>query len=111
MPNTIHDIVYSFATQLKKVLGTKLSKIILYGSYARGDFQPNSDVDIMILVTMSDTDIKKIENQIYDIAYDIELETGLIISPIIKNEENYIYWLETLPFYKNVETEGVVINA
>ena len=111
MPNTVHDIVYSFAAQLKRILGDKLSKVILYGSYARGDFKPNSDIDIMILVKLSDADIKQVENEIYDLAYDIELETGINISPIIKNEQNYIYWLDALPFYQNVENEGMIING
>lgn len=111
MPDVISNTIESFSKQLKKVLGNKLSQIILYGSYARGDYRENSDVDIMILVTLSDKEIKYIENDIYDLAFDIELETGISISPIIKNEENYAYWIDTLPFYINVKNEGVVING
>ena len=85
MPDRIHNIVYQFSQELKKLLGKKnLSKIIVYGSYARGDYNCNSDVDIMILVKMSNSDIKKIENQVYDLAFEIEMNTGVDISPIIK---------------------------
>ncbi len=88
------------------------SKIIhVYGSYARGDYNSSSDVDVMILVKMSDNEIKKIENQVYDLAFDIEMDTGVDISPIIKNEEQYEYWLDTLPFYKNIHEEGVIVNG
>lgn len=87
------------------------SKIIHYGSYARGDYNSSSDVDVMILVKMSDNEIKKIENQVYDLAFDIEMDTGVDISPIIKNEEQYEYWLDTLPFYKNIHEEGVIVNG
>ena len=55
--------------------------------------------------------IKKIENQVYDLAFDIEMDTGVDISPIIKNEEQYEYWLDTLPFYKNIHEEGVIVNG
>ena len=55
---TISDIVLEFATDLKTILGQNLSKIILYGSYARMDYDASSDVDIMILVTLSDEEIK-----------------------------------------------------
>lgn len=111
MPDTVSNIIYEFSQQLRKLLGKKLSKIIVYGSYARGDFQENSDVDIMILVHMSETEIKKIENRIYDLAFDIEMDTGLDISPIIKSEEQYEYWSDTLPFYRSVKEEGVEISG
>lgn len=65
----------------------------------------------MILVKMSNSDIKKIENQVYDLAFEIEMNTGVDISPIIKNEDEYEYWLDTLPFYKNISDEGVVVDG
>lgn len=92
-------------------MGSKLTKVIVYGSYARGDYNSSSDVDVMILVKMSDNEIKKIENQVYDLAFDIEMDTGVDISPIIKNEEQYEYWLDTLPFYKNIHEERVIVNG
>ena len=51
MDNRIHDIVLKFSQQVKKLLGQKLDKVILYGSYARGDYNEHSDIDIMILTT------------------------------------------------------------
>ena len=90
---------------------SKLTKVIVYGSYARGDYNSSSDVDVMVLVKMSDNEIKKIENQVYDLAFDIEMDTGVDISPIIKNEEQYEYWLDTLPFYKNIHEERVIVNG
>lgn len=110
MPDRIHNIVYQFSQELNKIIGKKLSKIIVYGSYARGDYNRNSDVDIMILVKMSNSDIKKIENQVYDLAFEIEMNMGIDISPIIKNESEYEYWLDTLPFYKNISDEGVLLR-
>ncbi|MGN0247251.1 MAG: nucleotidyltransferase domain-containing protein [Lachnospiraceae bacterium] len=111
MPNSIRNIVYTFSFQLRKLLGDKLSKIIVYGSYARGDYHQYSDVDVMILVKMSEEEIKQIENTIYDIVFDIQMETGVDISPIIKNEDQYEYWVDVLPFYRNVRDEGVVVNV
>ena len=111
MPDDVRNVVYKFSLQLRKLLGSSLSKVILYGSYARGDNHDFSDVDLMILVKMSDSEIKRIENDVYDIAFEIEIETGIDISPIIKNQEQYEYWVDTLPFYRNVRDEGVVING
>lgn len=111
MPDDVRNVVYKFSLQLRKLLGSSLSKVILYGSYARGDNHDSSDVDVMILVKMSDSEIKQIENDVYDIAFEIEIETGIDISTIIKNEAQYEYWVDTLPFYKNVRDEGVMING
>ena len=111
MPDDVRNVVYKFSLQLRKLLGSSLSEVILYGSYARGDNHDFSDVDLMILVKMSDSEIKRIENDVYDIAFEIEIETGIDISPIIKNEAQYEYWVDTLPFYRNVRDEGVVING
>ena len=65
----------------------------------------------MVLVKLTESEIKKIVPIIYDIAYDIELEKGIHISVVVKNEEQFEYWMDTLPFYRNVSKEGVEINA
>lgn len=111
MPDIVSNILFGFARQIKKLLGAKLSRIIVYGSYARGDFHEDSDVDVMILVKLSETEIKQVASAIYNMAYDIELEKGIHISVVIKNEEQFEYWVDTLPFYRNVSKEGVEINA
>ncbi len=111
MPDIISTILFGFANQIKDMLGNKLTKVIVYGSYARGDYCENSDVDIMILVNITENEIKRISSAIYDMAYDIELEKGIHISVIIKNEEQFEYWVDTLPFYRNVSQEGIEINA
>ena len=110
MPENIRNIIYRFSQELRRILGDKLTKIIVYGSYARGDFRENSDIDIMILVKMSDEEIRLVKNDIYDLAFEFEINTGIEFSPIIKNEDQYEYWIDTLPFYRNVRDEGVVIE-
>lgn len=46
----------------------------------------------------------------FDLAFDLELEYGVVINPILKNEESFRYWLGAVPFYDNVQKEGVVIG-
>lgn len=106
----VSEIIMEFSLELKRILGDELSKIILYGSYARGDNQQSSDADIMILVKLCDEKIKFIENEILDCAFEFEMKYGIDISPIIKNEEHYNYWADTLPFYRNIEREGVILK-
>ena len=110
MPESVQSIVYKFAQTMKVLFGEHLNKVIVYGSYARGDYKKNSDVDIMILVDLSETEIKKFENRVYDVAFEIEMDTGVDISPVIKNKNQFEFWVDTLPYYKNVREEGVTIN-
>ena len=111
MNYAIGEILKDFTKRIELYFGESLIKVLLYGSYARGDNKENSDIDIMILTTLSDKEITEIENDIYDIAYDFLMDYGVDISVIIKNEDIFKYWLGTLPFYNNVEKEGVVLSG
>ena len=53
MPQTIHTLLIQYLSEIQKIYGAHLKSVILYGSYARGDYTPDSDIDIMILVDLS----------------------------------------------------------
>ena len=109
MPKIVNEKIQEFVKEIQQLLGARVKKIILYGSYARGDYNKQSDVDIMILTDLSFEEIEDYRDKISDIAYDIELNTGIILSPIIKNIEKYNERVNFVPFYKNVQKEGVVL--
>lgn len=111
MPEQIQNVMYLFSQEVKKILGEDLCKIIVYGSYARGDFDSNSDIDVMVLTSLDEDRIKLIEYKLYDVAFDFLMEYEVDISVIVKNEEHFKYWLGALPFYDNVDKEGVVISG
>lgn len=109
MPQRIQNQLEEFMILVRKCFGQNLKSVLVYGSYARGDYNDNSDIDIMILVALSEDEIKQTENSILDGAYDLELKYGKVLSPVIKNQDFFEYWSDTLPFYRNVKTEGVKI--
>lgn len=113
IPNNIEQIINEFTNKVTKLLGNHLKQIILYGSYARGDFNENSDIDIMILTDFLDKELEDNLEKIIEIAYDIEYNNNFTIhlSPLVKNIDKFNYWLEALPFYMNVQKEGVVLNG
>ena len=111
MESIINSILIEFADDVKKIIGPNLKRIILYGSYARGDNTLNSDIDVMILVSLNDDEIRKIRDDISDCAFEFLMQYGVDISPAITSINHFEYWVDTLPFYRNVRDEGVVLSA
>lgn len=107
MPQTMQQLIQQYVSNIHDIYGFHLRQIILYGSYARGDFRPDSDIDIMILLDLSDIDIKKYRHQLSDMTFDFNMDYDVDIKPIAKNEEHYHKWVDNYPFYSNVNREGV----
>lgn len=71
-----------------------------------GDFRENSDIDIMILVKMSDEEIRLVKNDIYDLAFEFEINTGIEFSPIIKMKTSMSIGLIRYLFTEMCEMRG-----
>jgi uncharacterized protein len=80
--------------------------VFLFGSRARGDNRSDSDWDILILVDASRV-TNDIEDQFRDGLYDIELDSGQIISTFIYPKEVWKTNMRFSPLYKNVNREGI----
>lgn len=111
MPTNITDIMQQFASSLRKLLGNTLDSVIVYGSYARGDYSELSDIDVMILVTLTEEKIKKISDEISDMAFEYLMKFGVDISPVVTNIDHFNYWVDNLPYYRNIRDEGVRLSA
>lgn len=111
MPVYILDIMQDFAKSVRKMLGNSLDSVIVYGSFARGDYSELSDIDVMLLVSLGEEAIKKISDQISDLAFDFMMKYGVDISPVITNTDHFNYWVDNLPYYRNVRDEGVRLGA
>ena len=111
MPVYISNIIQDFAKNVRKILGNSLDSVIVYGSYVRGDYSELSDIDVMLLVSLGEEEIKEISDQISDLAFDFMMKYGVDISPVITNIEHFNYWVDNLPYYRNVRDEGVKLSA
>lgn len=84
------------------------ARVFLYGSYARGDANKESDIDLLILVDKNQIDYNeemKIESPLYRLGF----ETGLIISPLVKTKNNWEKNFFFTPLYYNIKREGIEI--
>lgn len=107
--NQLNIITESIAKLAKEIFGDKLRSVILYGSYARGDYDNESDIDIMILVDIPREEIRLYKEPILCRADDLGLEYNILVSPYIKDSYTFDKYLGAMPFYQNVQKEGVPI--
>ena len=72
-----------------------------------GDFRPDSDVDIMILVDMSDLELKAYAQQLSYMTYDFNMDHDTDIKPIAKSEAHFNKWIVNYPFYSSKLAEQI----
>ena len=105
-------ILTDIAKTAKDTFGTHLDSVILYGSYARGDYTPESDVDIMILVRgIAPEELWKYRSALTSKSSELGLEYDLVIVPLVKDADTFNKYMSVLPFYQNVHEEGIRIGA
>ncbi len=105
----IKDLLHSAEIELRKIFNDKLKKIILFGSYSRGDNGKESDVDVMVLI--DDPNPNRYENEVLDVEVDLSLEYDMVLTLFLENENKYIEGRIYKPFFKEIEKEGIEIYA
>jgi len=101
----IEQILHRFKDEVRKVCGKKFIDLILFGSYARGDYSEDSDVDVLFIVKEELSRSEK--DKIAELLAHFSLEFDVLISCI-----DYPYKLfkeYNTPFLLNVKEEGVKI--
>ncbi len=100
----VNQIIKEFREELKRIYNGNLVKLILYGSYARGDFNSDSDIDLLVVLNEMETPGKEIDRMI-DIINNINLKYNILISvfPITIAE----YESLNSPLLLNVRREGL----
>lgn len=109
MPKSIKSLLADYLAEIQKIYGPHLKSVILYGSYARGDYTPDSDVDIMILVDLKDEEMDQYSDALSELGYEYNVDHDIWMMPVVKNIEHFYYWVSVYPFYKNVQKEGVTM--
>lgn len=88
-----------------------ICNIYLYGSYARGDFGVDSDIDIVAIVKGNRRELQDKLKEVWNISSDMELDYEVMISPTVIPYEEFLSFKDTLPYYMNIVQEGVELSA
>lgn len=92
----------------KELLGDKLSKVILYGSYVRGDYDEESDIDFALMSDLTESEIPSYNDPIGEIISRLSIKYGTLVTVIIISSESFNRYKNVMPFYMNLVKEGEI---
>jgi predicted nucleotidyltransferase len=84
------------------------AKVILFGSYARGDYNEESDIDLIILLDKDRITYDDRTRITYPL-FMVEIKTGISISPLLYSKDFWETKHKVTPFYESVNEEGIVL--
>jgi len=94
-----------FKRRLQKKFGNV--EVTLFGSKSRGDYDDYSDIDVLVILDKPFSNA--VEEEIFDLGFDVEIEYNVILGIIIYSKEAWNYLGGMSPFYMNVIKEGVAL--
>lgn len=100
-------VISDMVAELRSIYGNVISEVVLYGSYARGTQTDESDIDIALI--LHGRPEKEMTSAMIDCVSSYELMCGKVLSVIDIDFEKYSQWKDVLPFYKNIQKEGIVL--
>ena len=100
------EIVVQIQLLMRQLFPT--AEVILYGSEARGEARSDSDIDLLILVDGDKLTLAQ-EDAVTTPLYELELQTGVAISPIVMLKKQWENRPMVTPFYLNIMKEGIKI--
>lgn len=107
----LKNILKKIVMIYRNIYNQNLCEVYLYGSYARGDYNTESDIDIVAIVKGERQQLQEQLKKIWDVVSDLELDYEVIISPTVIPYTEFEIYKDILPYYKNIAQEGVKLSA
>ena len=102
----IKKLLKELKTGLTRIYGGQLDAVYLYGSYARGDNQDGSDLDVLVILNDFQRRAAEIR-RISELIGDLSLDYAITVSPLFMRENEWKS--DKFPLLRNVKKEGVLI--
>ena len=104
---TLMASIKTMSEELSVIYGGSLRTIMIYGSYARGSQTEESDVDIALILNKKPT--KGMTDKMIDCVARHEVDCDKVLSVIDIQSDQYDNWKTSLPFYMNIDKEGITV--
>ena len=105
MPH-MEEICRRVVAAYRKAYGDDIEAIYLYGSYARGDFDEDSDIDFAAIVKGDRLDVQDKLYNLWTDANKIDLEFDVLTSPTAIPSDEFEKYKDDSGYYKNILREG-----
>lgn len=109
LPARLGAMLRAYADGLHEIYGDKLVRVTLFGSYARGDFTEDSDIDVFAVVDLPELALRERFDALCSLTARLNLEQDIELAPVVVSKERYRYWGDVHPLFHEVKKDGVVI--
>ncbi|HKP12759.1 MAG TPA: nucleotidyltransferase domain-containing protein [Blastocatellia bacterium] len=106
MSEKLKEILRELRHQLESLYGERLVSLVLFGSQARGDAEPGSDIDVLVVLKGPVDAGAEIRRTIQAVA-DLSLEHDEVISCIFMDEDRFLH--RAGPLLRNIRREGIAL--
>ena len=106
---TIKKVKLEATEMVKKLMGSDLIEIILYGSCARGDYTDDSDIDIALLVKCNRVEVKKYDDALAEISTELAMKYFAIVNFVSLPYGEFAEKKTWYRYFKNIDMEGEVL--
>lgn len=108
--NQLNDILGRMLVIYHDIYGDAVIGVFLYGSYARGDYEKDSDIDIVAIVKGERRVLQDKLRLIWELSADVGLEYDTVVSPTVIPYDEFEAYKEILPYYRNIVKEGLQVG-
>lgn len=110
MQKDLGDIIKEYVSEIKVILGADFRKACVYGSYARGEYGEDSDIDIAIFTDRSPSEFYLLINKIAEATFEYSVKYDIILSPVFQNENDYHRMMNVVPYFQSIQREGIAVG-
>lgn len=102
--------IKTYINEIKIILGTDFEEAVIYGSYARGDYDEESDIDIAVFTSRKAEEFYLLINKISEITFEYNVKYDIVFSPVFQNKFDFNRMLKVVPYFQSIQREGILIG-